>query len=312
MPSLRRLAATQPAALRATATHTTRAAQAWLASGRSARVLNAFDHACNLVDDAGQVLALVSATRGLTPFGLVVEAGVSEPFAAVTADSVVLVRPGVLGVGPLVITYGDAVLWDAAPAWPAVQAALAAEPARLEALAALAADHAPTGSLLELFLLGDHPSSVLAPALVKFAQAGAAHLVGGLAAGAWAQAERGALQLAGLGGGLTPAGDDFALGVFLAAHAGLYGPAAVARCAALAAAMSARTTTLSAAYLRAAARGECASYWHAVFAAAIDPQRDLPAAVRALVSVGHTSGADGLAGFLAYHMFQVQPPDMAR
>lgn len=310
MPSLRRLAATRADASRAAATQATAAALDWLAAGRAAHVLSAFDHACNLVDSAGQVLALVSAERGLTPFGLVVVSDAPQPFAEVANDSPVTVRPGVLGVGPLVITYAGAALWDARPDWPAVQAALAADPDRLSALAALAVTHAPPGSLLALFAPHDPAASALSPALYTRAQAGAADLVAGLTAGDWSLAEAGARRLAGLGGGLTPAGDDFALGVFLAAHAGAYGPAAAARCAALAAAMTPRTTTLSAAYLHAAARGECASYWHAVFAALsapAGPETDLPAAVQALVTVGHTSGADGLAGFLAHFALHPRP-----
>ncbi len=289
--------------MRASATHTTAAALAWLAAERPARLLNVFDHACNLVDDGGQVLALVSPARGLTPFGLVVTSEAPEPFAAVEIGSPVTLRPGVLGVGPLVITYADAALWDASPDWPAVQAALVANPGCLGQLAALAVASAPRGSLLELFAPYDPAASGLALALFTRAHAGATDLVTGLAAADWAQAERGALRLTGLGGGLTPAGDDFTLGVFIAAHAGLYRPQAAAHCAALAAAMAARTTTLSAAYLRAAARGECASYWHTVFAALSapgGPSVDLPAAVQSLVTVGHTSGADGLAGFLAH------------
>jgi len=106
--------------------------------------------------------------------------------------------------------------------------------------------------------------------------------------------------LAGLGGGLTPAGDDFILGALLAAWAGLYGPSAPALAAGVAKAAAAATTTLSAAYVRAAARGECSAYWHRLFAALLQPQTgEAPAALAALLAVGHTSGADALAGFLA-------------
>jgi len=71
-------------------------------------------------------------------------------------------------------------------------------------------------------------------------------------------------------------------------------------------AMAPRTTALSAAYLRAAARGECAAPWHDFFAALTEPaaparRAALAAAVEALFAIGHTSGADGLAGFLAYN-----------
>jgi hypothetical protein len=280
-----------------TATRTTAAAQAWLAVARPARVLNAFDQACNLVNDQGQVLALVSAARGLTPFGLVVAADRTAPFADVRANDPIAWTPEALRLGALTIDYAAATLWDARPNWPVVRATLTARPERFELLAALASSAAPAGSLLELF----EPAGTLtlAPALRERALAGATALMTGLAAGEMALAEAGVTQLAGLGGGLTPAGDDFVLGVCLAAHAGAFGPAAVAQLPALAAALASRTATLSAAYVRAAARGECASYWHAVLAALAGPLPALAEAVGALVSIGHTSGADGLAGFLA-------------
>jgi hypothetical protein len=127
-------------------------------------------------------------------------------------------------------------------------------------------------------------------------------LVAGVARREVSDATAGAQTLAGLGGGLTPAGDDFIVGVLLAAWAGLYAPGAHMLAPSLAEAAAARTTTLSAAYLRAAAQGECIAHWHALFAALVQADgAALPAAVSALVSIGHTSGADALAGFLAVH-----------
>ena len=99
---------------------------------------------------------------------------------------------------------------------------------------------------------------------------------------------------------MTPAGDDFIVGVLLAVWAGRFGPQAETLCEPLAEIAAARTTLLSAAYLRAAARGECMQPWHALFHALCASSTDhLPRATRDLLSIGHTSGADALAGFLA-------------
>jgi hypothetical protein len=73
--------------------------------------------------------------------------------------------------------------------------------------------------------------------------------------------------------------------------------------------MPPETTALAAAYLHSAARGECAAPWHDLFAAVLQPapeprQAALSAAVAALLALGHTSGADGLAGFLAPFFLQ--------
>ena len=273
------------------------AARAWLEAARPARVLSVFDQAVNLVAEGGAVLALVTAARGLTPFGLVVAPDVRQPFAGVDAASPVSVTSGTLRVGPLEIDYRGAAVWDARPDWATVAAALQARPRWPEDVIVAGIESAPRDSLLPLWL-----EERETPLFKRFRPA-AQHLIGGLQTGDWARAAQGVAKLAGLGGGLTPAGDDFVLGVFLAAHAGAFGPAAVAHCPALAEVLAPRTTTLSAAYVRAAAHGECAAYWHALLSALCDPAPSVwvpvAAATRALVSVGHTSGADALAGFLA-------------
>jgi hypothetical protein len=59
-----------------------------------------------------------------------------------------------------------------------------------------------------------------------------------------------------------------------------------------------RTTTLSAAFLRSAARGECSPAWHQLLAALVKTDSDLTASIRDVLAHGATSGADTLAGFL--------------
>jgi hypothetical protein len=110
----------------------------------------------------------------------------------------------------------------------------------------------------------------------------------------------GVRQLAGLGGGLTPAGDDFLMGA-------LYGlwltqPAARARRWAQTMVDTAvpRTTTLAAAWLRAAAGGEAGVAWHELVDGMIDGDASrVDAALDCILATGHTSGADALAGFTA-------------
>ena len=106
-----------------------------------------------------------------------------------------------------------------------------------------------------------------------------------------------AAHLAGLGIGLTPAGDDFLAGIML--WAWLAYPAPGPLCRALVEAAAPRTTTLSAAFLRAAARGECDANWHQLLAAlSTGSAAQLAPAVQQVVAHGATSGADMLAGFL--------------
>ncbi len=279
------------------------AAAHWLATTRTARVLNVFDRACNLLNQDEAVLALVTTERGLTPFALVVGGDERAPFRGLPVDSPVRVDVGQqrLTLGPLAIDYARAVLWEARPSWLAIARLYATEPAALARLAALADEVGLAGSLLDLY----RPAaggSALAQALMVMARQGAVALVNGVVAGDVERSATGARALAGLGGGLTPAGDDFIVGVFLAAWAGLYGAGAQLLAPRLAEAAAPRTTTLSAAYLRAAARGECLAHWHALFEAQVrGDSAAARAALMALVSIGHTSGADALAGFLAVH-----------
>lgn len=276
----------------------TPAARAWLAQTTTAHVLNGFDRACNLVNAHGEVLAVVTSERGLTPFAVVVAASERSPFRVVTETSQVRVQPGSLQVGPYDIDLTAARLWDPVPDWPAIRS-LFSDTVRLDQLAALAAGHGPAGCLLELF----EPAGLgpaLPPVLSSRVRQGALDLVAGLRSGSTETAVAGAARLAGLGGGLTPAGDDFVLGVLLAAWAGLYGAGAECQALPIAEAAAPRTTTLSAAYLRGAARGECSAYWHSLFAALLKTDGvELRQALATLLAVGHTSGADALAGFLA-------------
>ncbi len=293
----------------------TPSAREWFAQTTSARVLNSFDRACNLINQNNTILALVTSERGLTPFAMVVASEDRFPFRAVTESSAVTIEGNRLDVGSLRIAVGRARWWNPIPEWAAVRRLFADNAELPEALLATALDVAPEGSLLELC---PHPGPACAPrsgrgwrkasgggvrqALLARARQGATELVSGLQLGSLAQCVVGAKMLAGVGGGLTPAGDDFIVGVLLAARAGLCGEGREQLGPAIAEAAAPATTALSAAYLRAAARGECISPWHDLFAALMQlDEYAIYESVRALTSIGHTSGADALAGFLFIH-----------
>ena len=283
------------------------AAARWLATTSTARVLNVFDRACNLLNQDEAVLALVAAgdslKRGLTPFALVVDGPDPAPFRGLAAVSPVrLARPAsVLQVGPLAVHYASASAWDAQPDWTVVRQLYTHSPEPLARLAGLAARVTLEGSLLDLYRTGAEEGLAWS-ALLATARPAAQTLVAGVAARDETLTVAGARALAGLGSGLTQAGDDFLVGVLLAAWAGLFGPGAERLGPALVAAAVPRTTTLSAAYLRAAGEGACMALWHTLFAAQARGDSAVVArAVDALVSIGHTSGADALAGFLAVH-----------
>ena len=107
----------------------------------------------------------------------------------------------------------------------------------------------------------------------------------------------------GLGMGLTPAGDDFLMGALYAAW--IIHPSALASRLAqeIANVAAPLTTSLSAAWLRSAGRGEAGILWHEFFDALLVARTGSPAclqkAMENICAVGETSGADALAGFLS-------------
>ncbi|TNM49546.1 DUF2877 domain-containing protein [Nocardioides albidus] len=111
---------------------------------------------------------------------------------------------------------------------------------------------------------------------------------------------RTAEALVGLGAGLTPSGDDVLTGLLvLAAAEGMrLASARPALRAAVADRLEARTTAVSAAMLTEAADGRARQRLHDLVAAiaADSADGDLATAIRRVREIGHSSGADVLAG----------------
>ena len=111
------------------------------------------------------------------------------------------------------------------------------------------------------------------------------------------QLRAGAARFAGLGSGLTPAGDDFVLGTMLCAW--LAHPNPTEYCDSVAEVSWPKTTMLSGAFLRSASAGEFGAPWHCLLDALRDESDErVEAATRQVLAFGHSSGADALAGFL--------------
>jgi hypothetical protein len=254
----------------------------------AARALAVFDHACDLVTTDGDVVALVTPQIGDGPLNIVVEAepggfaavepGMPSRLAGRAQHPVPLLRVGGLGV-----VLEGAAIWEPCPDWSVLRAGRAVIVGRLPLLRIVALRHAPAVGR----------DGVLSCAVAREA---AATLWAGWK-GDLVQVREGTARLAGLGGGLTPAGDDFLIGAML--WAWLAHPIPLAFCHTLLTAAAPRTTTLSAAFLRAAAQGECNAAWHRLLAALeMGAEDELAATVREVLAYGATSGADALAGFL--------------
>jgi hypothetical protein len=257
-------------------------------------VLAVFERACDLTDADGEVIALVPPQVGDGPLNIVVSADASLFHRARPGTTVTLDAERVMARDWRVVLTG-AVVWEPCPDWDALRARRAAIGSRLPLLRDLSLRYAPTGSLLAL-LDPSAPTDRRTESILTRAQRDAAVLRAGWE-GDPQHLQEAVAGLAGLGTGLTPAGDDFLGGAMLWAWLTHATPKTL--CRIVVQATTARTTTLSAALLRAAARGECSAPWHTLLATLCEgPETEIEAAVRRILAQGATSGADSLGGFL--------------
>ncbi len=274
----------------ANALQITARARRWLEQSSGGRVLGVYEQAVNLANPAGELLVLATSTVGPGPFSLVLSPDVAPLARHIAAGDSVRVSAGLLEVGRLEVTWAEAETWEARPGWSRLHDRSLPLPALRQLLLAVA----PPDSLADLLL----PSSAARNRWAQAAEPGAHLLAQGLAAANQTLGRRGAAALAGLGPGLTPAGDDFLMGVIYYGWATEPVARAATWAAALVGAAAPRTNQLSRAWLRAAGRGETGRAWHGLVAALAQGEAVLGPAVQAIVSTGHTSGADALAGFL--------------
>jgi hypothetical protein len=255
-----------------------------------AQVRGVFEHACNLVTPDGNVIALVVPQIGNGPFNIVVDDNPAF-FAKMEAGMPVTLAKEQLQLGGWRVDLRDAAVWEPQPDWHGLRSGLAAIMSQLSLLRTMSQRHAPNNTFLALLeppLSGD--------AVLFTAQQAGKSLQQGWA-GDQEQLQMAVVGLAGLGSGLTPAGDDFLTGVML--WAWLAHPDPDSFCQSLLNGAASCTTTLSTAFLRAAARGECSASWHNLLAALNEgTDSEITATAQKVLAYGATSGADALAGFL--------------
>ncbi len=127
----------------------------------------------------------------------------------------------------------------------------------------------------------------------------AQQLYSGIVSGDMQKIYLGAANMAGLGVGLTPSGDDFLMGVMYALWAMFDQKDAARWSRKIAEAASSRTNMLSGAMLQESANGYASEHWHVlVDVLCKENVTDVTRACMDILSLGHTSGADALTGFL--------------
>ncbi|HHS97971.1 MAG TPA: DUF2877 domain-containing protein [Chloroflexi bacterium] len=261
-----------------------------------ARVLAVFERACDLVTANGEVIGLVVPEVGEGPLNVVVE-GRHGPFDGLQAGMSAQVSPRSIAVGPLRVDLSTASIWEPRPEWETLRAHRSAIEALFPTVRELALREAWGENWLALLLPSPTPPSPLQGAVLARVRDGLRRLQEGWEGNLQA-VRAGAARLAGLGGGLTPSGDDFLTGVML--RAWLTHPDPATFCQTVVEAAAPATHALSAAFLRAAARGECNIAWHHLLAVLTEGNEEaIPPALQEVLSYGASSGADALAGFLA-------------
>lgn len=243
----------------------------WLANSRQPKILHVFDEACNLINERREILSVVVPEIGNGPFNLVLQ----EPvvFARhLDVESEIAIHDKRLSIGEITILLADVQMWNPAPRWNELRTN---KNEIINRLALLQLDN-DNESILQF-------SNSLALAIINADIPTAKNI---------------SSKLAGLGIGLTPAGDDFLMGAMYAAW--MIHPQDVAKkiTEEITNVAVPLTTSLSGAWLRSATRGEAGELWLEFFDALIEGE-NIYLPMSKILSVGETSGSDAMAGFLA-------------
>ena len=259
------------------------------------RVLSAFRRACIVQYGQDDLLAMVAPEVGDGPLNAVTER-IPDAWLALRPGVLALVQGSVIRLGGWQVDLGDAETWEPCPNWKRLRPSSGLVLKRLGRLMNWVGEHVSQDSLLGL--CGDWGWPIIPVAGEVQARAqGAAEAMWAGWRGDDGQLRAGAARLAGLGNGLTPAGDDFVLGTMLCAW--LSHPKPTGYCETVVKVSSPETTMLSRVFLQAAAVGEFGAPWHR-FLDALSTGTDerVQDAAREVLAFGHSSGADALAGFL--------------
>ncbi len=276
----------------------------WLANTYNPRILHVFDHACNLVNGHREVLSIVTPEIGNGPFNLVIPGHrksserfssldesqqTSEVFSNINLQSPVSNSSTQLHLEDLTITTLNARLWSPRPDWERLHA-------KKDHIIKLLLTNYQARDLDTAFSIAQpYSTTTFDPTNYQFSNS----LIASLAIADIPSSITSAKKLAGLGIGLTPACDDFIMGAILATW--IIHPFKIASTLAREISNTAAplTTSLSAAYLKSAGRGEAGILWHNFFNSLItNDSAAVELQIIKLLSIGETSGADALAGFI--------------
>ncbi len=276
-----------------------------LEKGFVGSILSLFAQACNLVNAQGEVIALVGRAVGSGPLNIVLENGAGFLSRDLATGLPVEGDGHSIRLGKaLTVNLSGAEIWE-----PRLEGTgLLDEPgwkANLTVLYHHLVSQAPPESLAYLLVPGSAGRWSVQSACREAARRAMARLLVALQMGDRQGITAGAAALAGLGPGLTPAGDDFLLGLMVGLRMGPPGlkekELSIAEtCQIIYKTAAERTNLLSRALLRSAGEGLFSEAWHILLATLRQGKADeVREAADRILGFGGTSGADALAGFLS-------------
>tara|TARA_B100001750_G_C15356704_1_gene520072 strand:+ start:41 stop:892 length:852 start_codon:yes stop_codon:yes gene_type:complete len=245
-------------------------------------VAGIYKHSCNIIGDDGRMITLALPSIGNGPFSILIE--VQTPLASITPKMRVRAGHYDLTVGNILFIHLEGIDY-----WV---------PRLLQFPRSF---HLKT---LNAKLLNDYTqwleplNKISTSKIVKDKLiARALELQQALSNGN--SIKRSVINLAGLGFGLTPSGDDYLLGVM----ASLWVTRNTSGLKEIAQLACKKTTFLSAAFLKAASKGEFAECWHRLALAILSQEtKPVQEAISEFVQIGAYSGRDALSGFTTHFL----------
>jgi hypothetical protein len=257
----------------------------WLRQPTAVSLLHQFDHALNLIVANGPIISIVQPSIGAGPFSIVV-AG-ERPFPPTISPATPIKKTAdSLQIGPLHIDLRPAQLWQPTPNWNLLRQLQKDWLTRLTELQTAVTQQQERLTSGTPVNFAPRFQSAAAAVREAIAQPDAAGL------------ETAVSQLAGLGPGLTPAGDDFLLGMLLGLWATRPEAEVVELGKRVVETAVPRTTRLSTAWLQAAAQGEAWLAWHNLLEALLAGD-NWHHPFNRILNNGATSGIASLWGFTA-------------
>jgi hypothetical protein len=273
-------------------------AKDWLLETTEAWSMYTSNNVCNLINSHENVISITTPPVHHGPFSVMIPP--IDLSLHINTKTNVRIFPSRLQVGALEIDTKVAQYWDPQPPWSSLRRMNSLYQDGLQIVMEVLAQFAPPESLAGLVIPLPKTKSQVDEKIRDFASEPANQLITGLRADNLNLCVQGAKGLAGLGVGYTPDGDDWILGSLLAVWLSKPPQEAKRFSTAIAEAAIPLTTTISGAWIRAASRGECSEPWHDfINCLSVGNEDKIREASKQLVTLGHTSGASGVAGFLA-------------